>query len=33
LVDPSGLGDFRWLLFGKGVNPASFKLPSAPDSA
>jgi SAM-dependent MidA family methyltransferase len=33
LVDPSGLGDFRWLLFGKGVNPASFKLPTAPDSA
>ena len=33
LVDPSGLGDFRWLLFGKRVNPASFKLPTAPDSA
>ena len=33
LVDPSGLGDFRWLLFGKGVNPASFKLPIPPDTA
>ena len=33
LVDPSGLGDFRWLLFGKEVNPASFKLPIAPDTA
>ncbi len=33
LVDPSGLGDFRWLLFGKGVDPACLKLPIAPDSA
>jgi SAM-dependent MidA family methyltransferase len=32
LVDPSGLGDFRWILFGKGVNPARFKLPTAPDN-
>ena len=32
LVDPSGLGDFRWILFGKGVNRARFKLPTAPDN-
>ncbi|BEV36172.1 SAM-dependent methyltransferase [Synechococcus sp. M16CYN] len=32
LVDPSGLGDFRWLLYGKGLQLDRFKLTTAPDS-
>ena len=30
LVDPAGLGDFRWLTYGRGVPPEAFKLATPP---
>ena len=31
LVDPAGLGEFRWLLYGRGVGASSLSLQAAPD--
>ena len=31
LVDPAGLGEFRWLLYGRGAGASSLSLKAAPD--
>ncbi len=31
LVDPAGLGEFRWLLYGRGAGTSSLSLRAAPD--